>query len=268
MLQAIKAVIYRNQISDIRAYPWTFTLGHLLNSTYIILVSFFTYHYLIKGELDSSFSKFAGTNDYLAYVIIGGLLSTISVSMMMNVSRSLITEWREGTLEVLLLSPSKRTGYFIGVAIQQLYRVIMEMIPAILIAILLGLKLGLPGISEIIGFSLFFVSCFSMALLLGGVMLYSRDTYFVQNNLFTLTGLVCGFLFPTEYLPLPLQSLSHIFPLTESVFVLRQTIMSGNPVWDYPLEIATVVGLSLIYTIIGAYLIKYAEKTIFERTIT
>jgi ABC-2 type transport system permease protein len=268
MLQAIKAIIYRNHISDTRAYPWTFTFGHLLNSTYAILVSFFTYHYLIKGEIDDKFAAFTGTNDYLTYVIIGGLLNTVSVSMMMNVSRALITEWREGTLEVLLLSPTKRTGYFIGTAIQQLYRVTIELVPALIISLFLGLKLTHSDSSAIIGFLIFLFSCFSVALVLGGVMLYSRDTYFVQNNLFMITGLVCGFLFPLQYLPLPLQWLSRVFPLTDSVSIFREAILTGIPIWEHPAKLFSILVLNLVYIIAGACLIKYAEKTIFERSIT
>lgn len=268
MLQATRAVISRNQISDIRAYPWTFTFGHLLNSTFIILVSFFSFHYLIKGELDVHFSKYAGTNDYLNYAIIGGLLSTISVSMMMNVSRALITEWREGTIEVLLLSPASRTEYFIGTVIQQLFRLAIELVPALIIAFFLGLKLTYLDVSTILGFILFMMSCFSMALVLGGIMLYSRDTFFIQNNLFVITGLVCGFLFPVEYLPVPLQWLGKMFPLTDAVYLFRDSILTGTSIWEHPLKLITVLCLSLIYMIIGAYLIKHAERTIFERTIT
>lgn len=268
MLQAIKAVIYRNQVSDIRAYPWTFTLGHLLNSTYIILISFFTYYYLIRGELDDQFSKYAGTNDYLTFAIIGGLLSTISVSMMMNISRSLITEWREGTLEVVLLSPARRSGYFIGTAIQQLYRIGIELVPALIIAFFLGLKLNNLDGSTILGFLLFLFSCFSMALVLGGIMLYSQDTYFIQNNLFTVTGLVCGFLFPVQYLPVPLQWLGNIFPLTDSIYLLRASLLTGVSIWEYPMKLISVVILCLLYSIIGVYIIRYAERTVFERSTT
>lgn len=267
MLQVIKGVIFRNQISDVRAYPWSFTIGNLLNSTYIVLVSFFSYHYLIKGQLDSNFSNFARTNDYLTYVIIGGLLSTISVSMMMNISRSLITEWREGTLEVLLLSPSKRCGYFLGTAIQQLYRIVIELIPAIFIALFFGLRLPVPNFSAVLGFLLFLIACFSMALLLAGIMLHTRDTYFVQNNLFMMTGLVCGFLFPIQYLPLPFQWLSKIFPLTDSVFLFRDSLLTGVPIWEHPERMIITLVLSALYIFLGTYMVKYAERTVFDRSI-
>lgn len=84
---------------------WTFTFGHIIEGGYLVLISYFSYYYLIRGELDTQFSVFAGSSNYLAYVIIGGALSIFSTSMIMNVSRALMTEWREGTLEALLLSP-------------------------------------------------------------------------------------------------------------------------------------------------------------------
>lgn len=99
------ATLKRNQKANLRAFPWTFTFGHIIEGAYLVLISYFSYVYLIKGDVDSNFAIYAGSNDYLTFVIIGGLLSIFSVSMMMNVSRALITEWREGTLEQDSYSP-------------------------------------------------------------------------------------------------------------------------------------------------------------------
>lgn len=112
MWQTAIATAVRNQRSNLRAYPWTFTFGHIIEGGYLVLISYFSYYYLIRGELDAQFSVFAGSSNYLAYVIIGGALSIFSTSMIMNVSRALMTEWREGTLEALLLSPPDGTDIF------------------------------------------------------------------------------------------------------------------------------------------------------------
>ncbi|QQZ60080.1 hypothetical protein JI735_26565 [Paenibacillus sonchi] len=84
----------------------------MIEGGYLVLVSYFSYVYLIQGDLDDRFALYAGSGNYLAYAIIGGALNVFSVSMMMNVSRALITEWREGTLEALLLSPPAGTAIF------------------------------------------------------------------------------------------------------------------------------------------------------------
>lgn len=266
MWQVAKATIIRNQTDNLRAYPWSFTFGHMINGLYIVLVSYFAYTYLIKGELDHRFVQFTGSNDYLTFAIIGGVLSTLSVTMMMNVSRALITEWREGTLEVILLAPASRWGYFLGTAIQQLYRMMLVFIPVTLIGFWLGLRTPLADwLSVGIGIVLFFLSCFSMAMVLGAIMLYTRDTYIVQNTLFSILALVCGFQFPVQYLPLPLQWLGEIFPLTSSLDMLRDSLLTGGLVWEQPERIVTNLILCVVYTLVGFFMNRQVERTVFER---
>lgn len=266
MWQSAKATWLRNQVSNMRAYPWTFTFGHIIEQIYVILVAYFAFHFLIRGQLDERFADYAGTNDYLTFAIIGGMMSSLSVSMMMNVSRSLITEWREGTLEVLLLAPASRSGYFIGTAVQQLYRVGIEFLPALFLAVLLGVRVpNADWLSALLGFFLFMMSCFAMALVLGAIMLFTRDTYIVQNTLFTTTALVCGFLYPTTYLPVPLQWLGETFPLTEALFLVRDSLLKGTPIWEHPNRVGIVIILSILYTGLGAWMTRQAERTVFER---
>lgn len=229
MWQTAIATAVRNQRSNLRAYPWTFTFGHIIEGVYLVLVSYFSYHYLIRGELDANFQMFAGSSNYLAYVIIGGALSIFSTSMIMNVSRALMTEWREGTLEALLLAPAGRNGYFLGNGAQQLYRSGFELGVILLVGYLAGLRLAPPQWLPLILSSLMFlVSCYAMALVLGSVMLYTRDTYFVQNTFFAVTILLCGFQFPRQYLPGYLQGAAEIFPLTSSLLLLRRTLLTGE----------------------------------------
>ncbi len=266
MWSIAKAIFIRNQRSDLRAYPWTFAFGHIIDGAYIVLISFFAYHFLIKGQLDSQFVKYTGSSNYLTFAIIGGLLSLFCISVMMNVSRSLITEWREGTLEVLLLAPASRFGYFIGTAIQQLYRCGIEFIAVLLIGILLGLSMpDANWLSALLAMILFFASCFSMALVMGSIMLYTKDTYLVQNTLFSITALVSGFQFPVQYLPLLQQWFGQIFPITESMYLLRSSLLTGESIGNHPEKVIVVLLLTVLYSFVGMYFIGRVERTLFER---
>lgn len=258
------ATLKRNQKANLRAFPWTFTFGHIIEGAYLVLISFFSYHYLIQGDVDYKFAQYSGSNDYLTYVIIGGLLSIFSVSMMMNVSRALITEWREGTLEALLLSPSSRNGYFLGNAVQQLYRSGFELIVVLCFGLLAGMHLpSVDGLSIILGSLLYLLSCYAMALVLGSIMLYTRDTFIVQNTLFTITTLLCGFQFPRQYLPEILQNLGEIFPLTLALQLLRGTLLTGEGIQFH--EIYPIILLSILYIIIGLWTNRGVERGLFER---
>lgn len=258
------ATFERNQKANLRAFPWTFTFGHVIEGTYLVLLSYFSYVYLIKGDIDSKFALYTGSDDYLTYVIIGGMLSVFSVSMMMNVSRALITEWREGTLEALLLSPSSRNGYFLGNAVQQLYRSGFELVVVLFFGLLAGLRLpSVHLISVIVGGLLFLLSCYAMALVLGSIMLYTRDTFIVQNTLFTITALLCGFQFPRQYLPEFLQSAGEIFPLTHALQHLRGTLLTGEMIRLH--DIFQIILLSIVYITVGLWTNKRVERGLFER---
>jgi ABC-2 type transport system permease protein len=264
MFPIIRATISRKQITDLRAYPWTFTFGHLLNSLYIILISYFSYHYFINGELNNRFLEYAGTDDYLSFAIIGGMVNTMSVSMIMNVSRSLITEWREGTIDALLLSPLGRSGYHIGTAIQQFFRLIVEWIPVGILCMFLGLNLPYFHMPAFVGLLLLLWSSFSIALLLGGIMLWKRDTYIIQNNLFAVIALVCGFQFPVGFLPAWLQWVGNAIPITDSLDIFRKALLTNISLTDYIPELYSVSVMCIVYTIVGTVVLKHAERKIVE----
>ncbi|QWU14081.1 ABC-2 type transport system permease protein [Paenibacillus sophorae] len=258
------ATLVRNQRSNLRAYPWTFTFGHIIDGTYLVLVTYFSYVYLIQGDVQSQFAAYAGTSDYLTYVIIGGALNLFSVSMIMNVSRALITEWREGTLEALLLSPSSRFGYFAGTAVQQLLRSLFELAVVLIFGIAAGLRLPhFDFVSLLIGICAYLLSCFSMGLLLGCVMLHTRDTFFVQNTLFAFTALLCGFQFPREYLPEALRLTGNLFPLTDALALLRGSLLTGGVIRIG--DIVPVLLLCAVYIALALWSGRRIELRMFER---
>jgi ABC-2 type transport system permease protein len=261
-----RATMIRNQLSNLRAYPWSFTFGHILNGSFLVLVSYFIYHYWMEGELAASFTRYSGSSDYMTFAVIGGLLSTLSVSMIMNVSRALITEHREGTLEVVLLAPAGRTGYFLGTAMQQLARVLLEAVPVVILGGLVGARMPhAEWMSAIAALLLYLGACFAMALSLGAVMLHTRDTYLVQNTLFSATTLLCGFLFPTAYLPEPLRLVGYIFPLTDGLQLLRGSLLNGSTLWQQSDAVARCMVLIAVYSLLGSWFIGKTERRFFEK---
>lgn len=69
---------------------------------------------MLAGKLAKSFVSYAGTGDYMSYVIVGSLIYLFVVRTCLNVSRTLVTELREGTLESLIMAPFCRVEYFLG----------------------------------------------------------------------------------------------------------------------------------------------------------
>jgi ABC-2 type transport system permease protein len=260
------ATFQRNYLVMKRAFPWSFFLGHILSGFYLIIFAYLTYFYVFKEDLSGRFSTYAGTDDYLSYVILGGLLYSFSVSLLMIASRAIITELREGTLEALLLTPSSRKGYFLGYVAQGLTRVGIEFTVIAVTGYFFGLHLqNINWLGVVIVLLVLIVSTFSQALVLGSFMLYFRDTYITQNTLFVLMGLVCSITFPAQFLPEAVRWVGSIMPLTYGVDALRMVWIEGKSLSDSLPFLWKMMILGMIYFPTGTFFIKRMEKYVLEK---
>ncbi|WP_186579402.1 ABC transporter permease [Aquibacillus kalidii] len=266
MWLTFRATFIRNLITMKRAYPWSFFIGHILNGVYLTLFAYLTYHYVFDGSLDSRFQQYADTGNYLSYVISGALLYTFSVSLLMIVSRAIISELREGTLEALLLTPSSRKGYFLGYLSQGFMRLSLEFVIVLIIGGFFGLTFSNVNIiGTLVVLLVFIVSLFAQALVLGGFMLYFRDTYLTQNTLFMVMGLVCSVTFPIEYLPNQIHWIGQIMPLTHGTDAFRQVFIEGASLSTVGTSLIWLLGLIAIYFPIGTIMMQKMERHVLEK---
>ena len=98
----------------LRAVPWSFMVSRITTGVIQIIIPYFIYVFFMERNVTDTFYAYAGGADYMTYVVLGSALNVLAVSTLMNIGRALITELREGTLEMLLLSPSPRGPYFAG----------------------------------------------------------------------------------------------------------------------------------------------------------
>ena len=266
IFQAMRATFVRSYIEAKRAYPWSFFVHNVLAGVFLSIFAYLTYHFVFEGELSAEFVASTGSNDYISYVILGGLLFAFSISLLMILSRSLITELREGTYEALLLTPSSRKGYFLGRMSQGFVQIGLEFISILLVGLILGLQLSGINISSlIIVLTCLTFAIFAQALVLGALMLFLRDTYLTQNTLILLMGLLCGVTFPVSFLPTAVQWISGAMPLTYGLSATREVWLMDASLSEVSSSLIALLGLGFVYLIIGSFLIKKTEKSVFER---
>jgi ABC-2 type transport system permease protein len=266
MNKVILATMKRNHIVSQRAFPWSFFIARVLMGIYVAVFAYFTYYYMFNGKMDSRFLEYSNGVDYMSYAVLGAGLYILSISILMNVGRSLMLENVEGTLENFLLSPSSRMGYFFGVFMEQLGRSTLEFLTVILFSLLLGAKFLIAQPFEVILVIILTVlSLFCVGIFVATLMLYLRDTYITQNTLFIVMSLVCGVSFPIEYLPSPVQILSSVFPLSPALALFRQ-VMTGESLGSHLFDIFHIVLLGVLYCSLGLFWLKKVEKKLLENT--
>lgn len=265
-LKTLNATFIRNFIVQLRAYPKEFFIGNLLTGIYTSLSAFFMYKLLFRGSMQASFKQYAGTGDYISYVIVGTAVYLYVVRTCLNVSRSLITELRTGTLESIMIAPFNRMQYFVGSMLQQVITTSGEIVIAILVSIPFGLRFpNFNAISFIVVFIISLFSFFSLSMVLACIMLYFRDTYISQNTLFLALFLLCGITYPIEYLPRLVRIISGFIPITGAVNLIRGSSLLGLGIRQQMGTIIYVFILSTVYCILGFKLMKKIEHIALEK---
>ncbi|MDC7280114.1 ABC transporter permease [Butyrivibrio fibrisolvens] len=265
-LKVLNATIKKEFQIRLHAYPMSFMVGCILTSFYTTFGAWLMYHYFFRKRLAVDFTELAGTSDYMSYAIVGSLMYLFVVRTCLNVSRTLITELREGTLESLMLAPFKRTSYFLGNMLLQTFMTFGETAIATLIGVFFGLRIhDFSLLKFVVATLLSLYGFFGLSLMLGCLMLYARDTYISQNTLFTAMFLVCGITFPKEYLPSWLQLIGSIIPVTDALTLMRGALLGGLSTESFMLVSLRVFILGTIYIVVGFPLMKQVERIALEK---
>lgn len=265
-LKVLYGTMKKDLLIKYRVYPVHFFVGNTLTGLYTVLGAWMMWKFLFEGNMASDFSEITGTGDYISYVVVGSLTYIFVVRTCLNVSRSLITELREGTLESLMLAPFRRTEYFLGNMLVQTVTTSMEIIVSLIIAVPFGIDLSRAHMGAfLIAFSISLYAFFGVSMVLGSIMLYTRDTYISQNTLFAFLFLVCGISFPVQYLPEWLSVIARFIPVTEAVTLIRGTILSGMGIYEQMPLVQDILILSTIYIAVGFKQMRRCEEIALEK---
>jgi len=255
------ATAWRHTRINLRVYPYSLFAARVLAGLYTVGLAYYMYAHLFRGDVAGSFRALAGTEDYLTYAVIGGIVFFFLQGVLLNVGRMLILERREGTLLAILLTPTSRLAYLIGGMLQYSLMVGVESVVMIAAGLLLGadfshLNLGAAAA----GAFLSLIGFFGMGVLLGAVMLHTQDTFVTQNFVLAALYLVCGVVFPVEYLPTPLRWLGEAIPVTPALRLLRGALLQGSALGEQLPIVTHLVALSLIYFALGVGLLGRVER--------
>ncbi len=261
-----KANMYKYFITLFRVYPKSFFVSGLLSIFYTMLYAYLMAIYLFDGTVSEGFTKLTGTSDYLSYVAVGAIVYGFTVSSLLNVSRSLITERRMGTLESLMMAPYHRGVYFFSQMLAQTIHNVGEKIFAIPILFLFGVRF-MPNapFATIVILLLSMLALLGLSMLLANVMLYTQDTYISQNTLFAFMFMVCGVAYPIEYLPQWVQNIAYCIPLTHSLPLLRDVLV-GKFEWSSGAEhLIALAVFGTIYLVVGMVIMGRVEQIALEK---
>lgn len=191
---------------------------------------------------------------YLEFVGIGIALNVIVFLLLHQLSKTIRTEQLIGTLESVLITPTKIATLQIGSALFVLMFVPLRLgLFVALIAVLFGLQLHAAGILPAVGILLAFLPfVWGLGLIAGGAVLTLRAGMGAVGTGVTLLGLGSGAFFPVSLLPGWLQTLTAWNPMALAINGLRDALIGGAGWGALGPTLLKLVALSIPALIAGA----------------
>jgi ABC-2 type transport system permease protein len=174
---------------------------------------------------------FGGTRaTYMEFVTIGIGLNMVVLLMVHQLATAIRGEQMVGTLESLLVTPTRTTTIQVGCAAYELLYIPLRMgILVTVIAILFGLDLHGSGILPAVVLMISFLPfLWGLGLISAGAILTFRRGVGLVATGGTILGLTSGALFPLALLPLWLQTVAAANPMAVALEGLRETLIGGT----------------------------------------
>ncbi|MFS8541987.1 MAG: ABC transporter permease [Tissierellales bacterium] len=223
-------------------------------------VYFLSKSFQINGE-NIGFSQYTGTTDYMAFLIIGSIVSSFVSSVMWGMGFSLKEEMDRGVLESNWLTPVPLMVQLIG---RSLFSLVITTINALTVAflvwLLFGFTIGGGVVQSIMTLIPLLIALYGLGFGIAALVLITNDA----GNIIDVTNGAINFLtgeqFPVTVLPRFILSISLALPLTYGYDVLRGILLNTNTLLPINLEIGIIMGFMIVGTFTGYKILKRVER--------
>ena len=210
--------------------------------------------------------SFATGKDSAQFYVIGNAIQITAVSGIFGVTMSIGGERWSGTLVYLFGTPANRMMMFFGRAFMHIIDGVIGVVVAFLWGVLL-FKLDLSHTNlPALGLTILVttLSTCGLGLLMGCLSLLTANVMFVNNTVYFLLLIFSGANVNLNVLPIWMQAISKVLPLTRGIASARALIAGASPGQVLPL-LAQELGIGLIYGSLGYFMFKWVENSAKRR---
>ncbi|HMD90036.1 MAG TPA: ABC transporter permease [Anaerolineaceae bacterium] len=204
--------------------------------------------------------------DYIGFVVIGGAMTAFWMNILWGMSSQLYWEKETGNLPLFIMAPGPLTGILLGMAVGGLVATTLRAGVIILLgSLLFQVSYVFSNLASLLAvFFLCMAALYGLGMMTSSLfLLLSREAYHLANLAQEPVYLISGFYFPIKSFPFWLAGVASVLPLTLGLDAMRQLSFSSGPSLGFlsvPLEIAILIGLTIVFLITAQWLLKYIEK--------
>lgn len=242
----------------------SYKLSFIFN-IFTVLISVLSYFFIDKlfGHKIVSHLEEFGVN-YFSYVLLSmAFFSYIGVGLG-SFSNRIRSEQMQGTLEALLLTPTKISTILFSLGLWNLLFATVDMAIYIMLGIFL-FKIGFANVNILSTLVILFLTIISFGSL--GILSASFIMVFKRGNpvgwiINGLEGLIGGVYFPITIMPAWLQFLARFFPITYAIRAIELAVYKGYSIIQLNKEIGFLLLFSLLLLPLSISSFKYSLKKV------
>ena len=216
----------------------------------------------VGGLQSPEFAELTGTPNFVAFVILGGILNSYVLTSLYGVGESMRREAYRGTLDYLLSSPCNKAFILIGKALSQsisstLYTITQLAVCIIFFGIEITLGVIMPVLLIIV---LLILGLYGMALMLAALSLRSKEAHELAHTLENVFYVFSPVRYPVQSLPSWAQMVSAILPLTYALIAVRSLMLLKYNITAVYYEILVLFIIDVVAIFLGFYLFNWMEE--------
>ncbi|MFQ5950612.1 MAG: ABC transporter permease [Candidatus Geothermarchaeales archaeon] len=262
--RTFKATFVSTIKSVIRYYtPTGYVASYLLLPITMIATAWVVSRIVSPTGSPDFFVQTTGYTDYLTFVIVGYAFNGVMFSSVNRGGEAVYREQVEGTLEMIMLTPSSRFTWILSKTSASILDTVFSLFTILLLGeMLFGLEFhgGLNVVVALAGALLTLVALEGVSLVFVGIGLVLKQPHVIAVLLQPVVIFLSGMMFPVESLPQWIQPISGAIPLTYGLNIVRRSLLLG---WDVEMlsgDFLVLAVFAVVLIPVGYYFYRALEK--------
>ncbi|OPY57959.1 MAG: Inner membrane transport permease YbhR [Pelotomaculum sp. PtaU1.Bin035] len=195
-----------------------------------------------------------------AYYMVPAILGIIvTMTMVMMTSMGIVRERERGTLEQLMVTPVRSYELMIGKVIPYIVLGYVQITVALLVgAIVFGVPIR-GSLLELYVLTLFFITAsLGIGIFISNIARNQMQAFQMSFFILLPSILLSGFMFPREAMPLIIQYIGNLIPLTYYLTIIRGIVLKGIGFQYLIPQVAALLVFSVV--LMSLSIIKFKKK--------
>lgn len=259
MLLTVLAIARKDALVMVR-YPLQL-VSRVIEPIGWLIPVFFLGRAFSQGGTAPGFAAWTGTGDYMAFIVVGWILSAYVSAVMWGMGFALKTEMDQGTLESSWVAPVSPALLLAGRTLASIAVTTLTSTGFAALAVwLFGLSVR-GSVLPAIGFALpVVIGLYGIGFMLAGVVLRLRDANTLVDVTNFLLGLLSGRDYPIGVLPRPALLLALVLPLTYGYDGIRALLLGTRPLLPLPVQAAAAVAFMAAMIAAGLWTLRRLDQ--------